>query len=90
MTNYLGTFGTREAKPPARPVLSWNDCCRAVLKECPDPYAKTYANAGLGMIGEERRVQALYLVGNITYWRDGRSKEVRTAIKLYGLKGMED
>ena len=33
------------------------------------------------MVGEELFTQVLYILSNITYWRGGRSKEVRQSLK---------
>lgn len=54
-----------------------------VVKECPNPYAKTYADAALalGMVGEELRVQCLYVLSNITHWRGPKAKDVRATLK---------
>jgi hypothetical protein len=54
------------------------------MDECPEPYAKAYASAGL-MFGEEDKNaqldQALYIMGNITYWRGPTAKIVRAELK---------
>jgi len=50
-------------------------------------WAVNYAQAGLEMTGEELRVQCLYVLNNMTHWRGGLAKQVRTTLKAYcGLK----
>lgn len=66
--------------------MTFDQCCRAILAHCSDPYAKAYAKRGLGMEGEERRVQALYILNNITHWRSGPAREVRAALKGFAKK----
>ena len=61
-----------------------------VLTGCPDQYARSYAKAGLGpeMKNEEyMRVQALYILNNMTYWRGENAKIVRENLKRIGKKG---
>jgi len=90
--------------------MTINDALEAVVMECPDKYAKTYANAALTlggsadaaevithgnvmeikhkitgriMEGEELKVQILYVLSNMNYWRGQRAKEVKTVLKNY-------
>jgi len=44
-------------------------------------YAVNYARAGLGMIGNSLRVQCLYVLNNMVYWRGDLAKEVRKTLK---------
>lgn len=51
-------------------------------------YAKTYAHAGLtdpdaNRTPDARRVQILYILNNIRYWRGPTAKAVRAALKHY-------
>lgn len=65
--------------------MTFNGCCRAVLADCKDPYAKAYAEAGLDMTdAHEIKVQALYVLSNISRWRGDLAKAVRTELKLIG------
>jgi len=62
--------------------MTFHDACRAVLAHCPDPYAKSYANAGLMLATDKAcKVQALYILGNMTKWRGDVAREVRTTLK---------
>ena len=64
--------------------LNWNLCCQLVLKaKGTSAYAKAYAEAGLRMVegGDLVRVQAMYLLSNISHWRGERSKDVRAYLK---------
>lgn len=66
--------------------LSFDDCCRAIVRNRNEKalnYAVNYARAGIGMTGEEARVQALYILGNITHWRGDEAKAVRAALKKF-------
>lgn len=44
-------------------------------------YAVNYAKAGLTMEGEELRVQCIYILCNLAYWRHSKAKEVRAVLK---------
>lgn len=49
-------------------------------------YAHTYARAGKYMVGEERRVQCLYILNNMTSWRGDDAKAVREVLKFFSKK----
>lgn len=65
--------------------MTFTDCCEAILR-CPraNVYAKAYAEAGRGMRGDAAKVQALYLLNNITGWRGETAKLVRPVLKMIG------
>jgi len=44
-------------------------------------YAKTYAKAGLEMTEEELRMQVLYVLNNLLYWKGELAKQVKQALK---------
>jgi len=44
-------------------------------------YAQSYARAGLGMEGELLRVQILYVLNNLQYWRGKTAREVKKALR---------
>jgi len=46
-------------------------------------YCVNYARAGLRMGGNELRVQILYVLSNMAYWRGEVAKEVRAGLKKY-------
>lgn len=46
-------------------------------------YAVDYCKAGLGMTGEELRVQCLYILNNISHWKHPEGKEVRRVLKEF-------
>lgn len=46
-------------------------------------YAINYTRAGLGMSGEELRVQCLYILSNLSSWRHPAAKEVRHILKTF-------
>jgi hypothetical protein len=64
--------------------MTFHEMCKAVINECPEAYAKAYANAGL-LFGDEdveaQLDQALYIMGNITYWRGPTAKIIRAELK---------
>lgn len=60
------------------------DALRLILSDPKaDPYAKTYAQAGLAMetSSHEFRVQMLYVLNNLRFWRHPDAKEVRKILK---------
>lgn len=44
-------------------------------------FAVVYAEAGLGMEGHELKVQALYVLSNMTHWRNDDAKRIRKLLK---------
>jgi hypothetical protein len=46
-------------------------------------WAVGYCRAALQMSGEELRVQILYILNNISHWRNKDAKEVRTILRAY-------
>lgn len=62
--------------------LSFNQCCEKILKDCPNPWAKSYAREGLRLrTFEAARAQIPYLLGNISHWRGDTAKQVRESLK---------
>jgi len=65
-------------------MLSFDECCALIVqnrKEKALNYAVEYAIAGMGMRGNYARVQALYILGNMTRWRGDIAKQVRESLK---------
>lgn len=60
-------------------VNTFQGACALVVKGCPNPYARAYAEAGLGMIGQQdaEYTQALYILCNIGHWRGQDATAVR-------------
>lgn len=46
-------------------------------------YAVGYARLAQHMTGEDLRVQCLYILSNITHWRNPQAKEVRITLKEF-------
>jgi len=44
-------------------------------------YAKTYAKAGLEMTEEELKIQVLYVLNNLPYWRGELARQVKQVLK---------
>ena len=72
---------------------SENEAIKIAKRECKDPYAQTYLQAiqlaieegaemGVGA-QEGLRVQLLYELSNMSYWRGDVAKEVKATIKKY-------
>ena len=66
--------------------MTFNEACRAIVANRGAKalnYAIGYAEYGMSLTSgtHEAKVQALYIMGNITHWRGDLAKEVRAAIK---------
>lgn len=57
--------------------------CKSVLVNCNDEYAKSYAKGGIEQCftQEEMRVQCLYILNNMQYWRGAIAKSVRVDLR---------
>lgn len=65
--------------------MTFDEACQKIISDPKaDGYAKTYAKAGVGMTGKEARVQALYILNNLQYWRHPDAKAVRATLKEIG------
>ena len=74
--------------------MTFEEACQAVVDAGKDKkqirqvdYAVGYARAGLNQIPKDdthaRKVQALYILNNITSWRGDKAKEVRAFLKAF-------
>lgn len=69
----------------------WTDALDAIIKASETSHAKsglihyaaTYAKAGYLMTGEDRRVQALYILSNLGNWRGETAKATKAIITEY-------
>jgi hypothetical protein len=64
--------------------MTFNQACEAVISEATgmySEYAKTYAEYGKNCPPNEQKVQALYILSNLEYWRGERAREVKAALK---------
>lgn len=71
--------------------MDFYECCRRILNSTKtNDYAKAYARSGLSdlprlysgsELEEAKRVQCLYLLNNITHWRERGSLAVRLRLK---------
>ena len=67
--------------------MTINEAIKAVSVECPNGYAKVYAentmkaSSEYGMDG--LKTQILYILSNMSHWRGTRAKEVRMTLKEY-------
>jgi hypothetical protein len=68
--------------------MTFDEACRAVVRAAKGAkpghglqYAAAYAQAGIGMTGEERRVQALYILSNLTTWRGEEAQQVKAVLR---------
>lgn len=58
--------------------------CVGTVMHCPDPYAKAYARAGLGLDENDQeaiQTQCLYILNNMPNWRGPVSRECREVFK---------
>lgn len=53
-------------------------------------YAVNYCREALKLEGEDLRVQCLYILNNIPYWRGNGSKEVRKTLKEFVKRGGDE
>jgi hypothetical protein len=44
-------------------------------------YAAAYARIGIGMTGERRRIQALYILSNLRTWRGEEAQTVKAVLR---------
>lgn len=62
-------------------VKDFHQACHIVLSECPNQYAKSYANAGLGLDRPTYvYAQCLYLRGNMGDWRGQTARDTKLII----------
>ena len=61
--------------------MTKKEALRIVFVECSNPYARSYANKGLYMEGEELDTQILYVLSNLGGWRGERAREVKKALR---------
>ena len=65
--------------------LSFHDCCRAIVAASGAKalnYAVRYAEIGLELdMPKYQKVQALYILNNITRWRGDEATAIRAALK---------
>lgn len=63
-------------------LFSFRKCCRAVLNNAKDEYAKSYANAGLQLQDhEEVEWQIAYILNNLGQWRGDEARAVKLEFK---------
>lgn len=66
-------------------MQTFHDACRAIITAPPTKalnYAIGYARHGLSVRDpHEMKVQALYLLNNISHWRGDTAKQVRETLK---------
>ncbi len=64
--------------------MNYYRACEEILAACPNGYAKAYANAGLTLTDTHaQKVQALYILNNISGWRTPTAKTVREFLKEF-------
>jgi hypothetical protein len=72
--------------------MTFHECCDAIIAAGEDPrqvnqinYAVGYAKAGALMSDAHAiKVQALYILSNISSWRGDVAKQVRSSLKRIG------
>lgn len=64
--------------------MTYREALNSVITNCNDPFAVSYAKAGLKLLQpDERYTQALYILNNIKGWRGDEANRVRTFLKNY-------
>ncbi len=62
-------------------LLQYRRCLQRVLRECPDDYARSYAQAGLKLTQADAiHTQLLYVRDNIKGWRGEDAKVCKVLI----------
>jgi hypothetical protein len=62
-------------------IERFHAACYRVVKECTDPVAHSYAQAGTEMCGTEYiRMQIPYIRSNLQYWRGPPAREVKAEL----------
>ena len=66
-------------------MMTFHECCSEILRHRNEKalnYAVEYARAGLlfGMKDADAKVQALYILNNMSRWRGDPAKEVRESL----------
>lgn len=69
------------AKTYAKAALELGGSENAVIVSKGSTIAIAHEKTGKIMVGEELRVQLLYVLSNLSYWRGSRAKEVRAVLK---------
>jgi hypothetical protein len=65
-------------------TMTMRQCCEAILQSAHEKalaYAIGYARHGLACEGYEAKVQALYILNNMTRWRGPMAQTVRQSLK---------
>jgi len=65
-------------------TMTMRQCCEAILQSAHEKalaYAIGYARHGLACEGYEAKVQALYILNNMSRWRGPMAKAVRASLK---------
>lgn len=69
-------------------TMNFRECCEAIVQNREQKslnWAVNYAREGLTMTDpNEIKVQALYILNNMTQWRGDTAKAVRTSLKKIG------
>jgi hypothetical protein len=67
-------------------MMSYFDCCSIIVRHQSEPglrYAVEYAKAGRYLKGHPAKVQALYILNNMTHWRGDTAKAVRQSLQKF-------
>jgi len=65
---------------------SVKQCLKMIVANREKPalnYAVNYARVGLSQTGYELKVQCLYVLSNMQYWRGNTAKHVRSVLKEF-------
>ena len=69
------------AKTYAKTALELGECNHHFIASSGCGVAISHVPTGKMMVGEEMRVQILYVLSNLSHWRGERAKEVKLVLK---------
>ncbi len=63
-------------------IKKFHKLCQVILNQDKIPYAKAYAQTGQGLVSlESIKVQVLYILNNLQYWRGDLARQTKAALK---------
>jgi hypothetical protein len=68
--------------------LSVDKAIQIAISECPDAYAQTYlraANQAVEFGVEGLKIQLLYALNNMAYWKGPTARQVKKVLKKYAM-----
>jgi len=67
--------------------MTIDDAIKAVINDCKDPYAQTYARAAMTAAvqygTEGLKMQVRYILGNVSQWKGEIARESKKVMRAY-------